>query len=466
MSEAWSEWEGQVVDGSFRLQRLLGSGERSAVFLTQYGGAEPQDAVIKLVRAEPGDVELELSRWQRAAQLSHPHLIRIFQAGVWRAVDAEFLYAVMEYGEENLADVFRERPLAEVEAREMLEPVLAAVGYIHGKGLVHGHLKPANIIAVGDRVKIASDGIAMAGEPGAGRRPPGPYDAPEFATEGPSPAADVWSLGMILTEALTQRLPNRESSGQEPVLPEAMPPVFRDLARLCLRVDPGKRETVSAIAARLQRPRSVSPLPDAPGIVAPLPARRRWRYAMPLAAASALVLVGIVARPGLLQRQAHSTAAEPETSQPARSAGSEKSGSGGTVPVAPRQSATAPQAETVPRAATAPTAATPPVPGSVVEKVLPVIPQKARDTITGMVKISVRADVDPSGNVVSAKLYSPAPSKYFTGLTLSAARRWKFQPPKVLGEDVKSEWLLRFELTKGGTNVRTVQVFPIIDKVR
>ena len=96
------------------------------------------------------------------------------------------------------------------------------------------------------------------------------------------------------------------------------------------------------------------------------------------------------------------------------------------------------------------------VPGEVVHQVLPEVPQKARDTIQGQVRVGVRVGVDPSGRVADATLDSPGPSRYFAGLALGAARSWKFEPARVNGRAVSSEWTLRFEFER-----TTIKVVPL-----
>src|SRR5215471_18608643 len=107
----WAQWEGQIVEGRFPLRQYLGGSQRSAVFLTEYDGPEPRNAAIKLVAADSPDTELQLFRWRLGAQLSHPHLIRIFEMGRAQLSDSELCYVVMEYGEEKLSDVLRDRAL-------------------------------------------------------------------------------------------------------------------------------------------------------------------------------------------------------------------------------------------------------------------------------------------------------------------------------------------------------------------
>ena len=81
MTRDWKQWEGQVVNGNFPLRQYLGGSDHSAVFLTERRGQEPQRAAIKLISADPATVEVQLARWEAAAKLSHPHLLRLFQTG-------------------------------------------------------------------------------------------------------------------------------------------------------------------------------------------------------------------------------------------------------------------------------------------------------------------------------------------------------------------------------------------------
>jgi TonB family protein len=80
--------------------------------------------------------------------------------------------------------------------------------------------------------------------------------------------------------------------------------------------------------------------------------------------------------------------------------------------------------------------------------VLPEIPQKARNTITGKVIVNVKVSVDLRGNVQAATIEPPHSSRYLSELTAAAARRWKFEPG-----DAPQEWLLRFQLFRDHTTV-------------
>src|SRR4029077_18251311 len=157
----------------------------------------------------------------------------------------------------------------------MLKPILDALGYVHRKGLVLGRLTPANVMAIGDDVKLASDGISRSGERRGGAGQSSDYDAPEIPGGESSPARsiptratslegadararegrvgdpDVWSLGMLLVTALTQRLPGGAISGEDPTVPGNVPAPFDEIARQCLRRDASARWSVEEIASRL-----------------------------------------------------------------------------------------------------------------------------------------------------------------------------------------------------------------------
>jgi TonB family protein len=96
----------------------------------------------------------------------------------------------------------------------------------------------------------------------------------------------------------------------------------------------------------------------------------------------------------------------------------------------------------------------------VAEQVLPPVSRKSRDTITGKVRVGVKVNVDADGKVVDASLVSPGPSRYFAKLALEASRHWKFAPPRVDGQTVASEWILRFQFGRQNTDVHPSQSSP------
>src|SRR5258708_2197993 len=254
MSESWKRWEGRTVDGRFPLQRYLGSSDHSAVFLTvtQPSGSDSEKAAIKLISADAVDAKQQFLRWKAASELTHPNLIRIFEAGRCGLDGPELLFVVMEFAEENLSQILPGRALTTEETRGMLPPILRALQFVHHKGVVHGHIPPSNILAVGDEVKLSSDALSMGDERSGGARATSAYDPPEVATGAISAASDVWQMGMTLIEVSTQHLPVWDRTRMSaPQVPAAVPEPFREIAGHCLQVDTGKRWTVGEILHRV-----------------------------------------------------------------------------------------------------------------------------------------------------------------------------------------------------------------------
>jgi len=461
MPEAWKQWEGEVVNGEFQLLRYLGGSEHSAVFLTRRADREPQDVAIKLIQANAENPELQLSWWELAAKLSHPHLLRLFQLGRCQLHGTDLLYAVTEYAEESLAQILPYRALTPAETRDMLQSVVDALAYVHAKGFVHGHIKPTNIMAVGEQIKISVDGLCGAGESSRVLRTPGIYAAPEIADGGGmSPASDVWSLGMTLVEALTQHPPAwQEPERAELVLP-TLPEPFFDIASHCLRRNPHRRWTVTEIAAKLQQPPSVLPEKE---LVPPKNGFTKWGYVGAVVAVLVLAMVGLRLfphRPG--PGPEPSSAVESSAGQPAPKQSAEPGQSEQTRQGTPARSNASHAAARpgVTKNAAANNSSGARAQGSVVQQILPDVSRSALRTIHGKLKMRVKVTVDSSGNVTVANFDSRGPSRYFADRALRAAKQWTFKPPQVDGQGVPSEWMLKFEFDRTGVNVHPAQTFP------
>jgi TonB family protein len=469
MTEAWTVWEGHVVNDEFQLQKYLGGSEHSAVFLTERRGPEPLRAAIKLVPANEANARKYLFRWDLAARLSHPHLIRLLQQGRCRLGEEDLLYLVMEYAEENLAEVLPQRPLTPAEVRDLLEPTLDALSYLHGRGFVHGHLKPANVLAAKDKLKLASDGLCRPGAatPAAGE--PNPYDPPEKAGGTTLPAADVWSLGMTLTEALTQSLPAwSEKETADPVVPETLPAPLLDIVRGCLRRDPERRLTIADIKARLRpsppSPQKPAPLPQPRPVVEPQEELSKRSLAVPVIVV--LAAIALFSGLGWLRRQPDAqprNAAEKkesgqsETSSPAagQRANSLAASSNAKPSPASRRRDAAPAAirPAAPSLAASVQPATLDNPG--LHKILPDVPQSAKETIQGTIRVGVKVHVDPYGNVAGAELDTPGPSRYFARLATEAAQNWKFAPA---GQSAERQFVVHFDFTNTETRAWATQL--------
>ena len=446
--EEWKKWEGRV-DGKFPLRHWLGGSEHSAVFLTERPGHADQKVAIKLIAADE-TADRQLSRWRAAAQLSHPHLMRIYEAGRCRLDGTPLLYFVMEYAEEDLSQILPHRPLAPAEVTDLLPAVLDSLSYLHSKGFVHGRIKPSNVHATEDQLKLSADQIVSFADLNSAPTRRDVYDAPETAAGVVSPAGDVWSIGVTLVAALTQNVAfEGETLRGDPDPPDTVPPPFRGIARECLHLDPKRRCSIAEIQARLQpAARSVPAEPEPP-----LPPKRPSRRG-PIAAAllAVVVLVGLIIyfsrgsgapAPATVTTEKPAVQAVPPSSTPTKSSAA--------VPQAVPQTAPAPTPKPTVPEPTTPSKKLAASGGEVVHQVLPDVSKSAQNTITGTVKVGVRVEVDPSGKVTTAKLTSPGPSKYFARMALAAVQRWEFSAPVVDGKPTASVWTIQFRFKRTST---------------
>lgn len=450
-------WEGRSVSGKYPLRQFLGGSDHSAVFLTERPG--PARAAIKLIAVDPAEAEQEIARIRATVKLSHPNLIKMYEAGRSQIEGDPFLYVVMEYAEEDLSQILPQRALASSEVSDLLPPLLKTLSYLHGRGFVHGRIKPSNVLAVRDELKLSVDQVRAIADSGTVRRRRDVYDAPETAAGIVSPASDVWSVGATLIAAMTQNvgLAEQKSPGS-PSLPENIGEPYRGIAKDCLQLDPKRRCSVQQIETRLQPAPGATPT-VAPKIPKPASANPHsgslGRWLIPIAILIVLLFGWLIFRGNSGPKAANETVAvHPEKHEPTLKPAPESKpapekpspGSSAAAPSTP-----APKVAAAPESkANIPTKATASG-GEVTHQVIPAIPKSASNTITGTIKVSVQVAVDSSGKVTGATLKSAGPSRYFAGKALEAARSWEFAPPQVNGQPAASTWLLQFRFRRTST---------------
>ena len=471
MTEASPKWQSEVINGIYPLRRYLSGSDHSAVFLTECKAQDLPTAAIKIVPAERALPEAQLSHWITAAGLSHPHLIRLLDAGRCQLGGRPFLFVVMEYAEQTLAQVLPHRALTADEAREMLLPALDALAFLHGKNLVQGGLKPTNFLVVNDQLKLASDTVRPAAEPRASLAKSSLYDPPEAKSGRLSPASDIWGLGITVVEALTQCLPAwPEERSETACLPTTLPPEFVDTVQGCLSHDPDSRPTATDLQAQFKGTRQapVVSVPEAvvheaPAPVAPAQESPKERWLVPtIVAVAVLILLGAVWAGSRLfkshpnTRQSTSTTLQTSSQQAAAAPAAAAQNPATPLPApaeisVPSASVKAAQSKPAPPHSVSRKSVQPAQPlaePSVVHAQIPNVPRSARHTIHGRIRVAVLVIVDHSGNVIDALLENPGPSWYFARQAREAARKWRFAPAD---ESDSRGWLLRFEFTRGGT---------------
>jgi TonB family protein len=441
MTRDWKSWEGEVAN-KFPLRQYLGGIDTSAVFRTDRAGADSPPAAIKVVLADPAHPDARLRWWDLTSRLSHPNLLTVYETGSCQLQDTEVCYIVMEYAEEDLSHILPERALTQDETKQALLPILDALTYIHAKGYVHGHLKPANILAIGDKVKLSSDGLCGVGESGKALGPATDYTAPEVANGGAvSPQADVWSLGVMIPEMLTQKLPEK-NSGLQSRLPEP----FAGIVNSCLRPEPTNRPSISEIATKLKAgPAAQQTAPQAAisGTVKDSKGRNRL-YAVLGFLIVAVLLAGLFLRGG--SKSGSASSAVPTSSEPGPTASTSMPSVNSTVP--------SKKTEATDNVSSANCC----VAGKVAQRTMPDVSGSAIRTINGKVRVRIRASVDTNGKVSNSKFDSQGPSKYFASRAMEAARQWTFVPPTMNGEKAASNWLITFEFTRRGVDDRAEEV--------
>ena len=185
--QLWNEYEGRIVADQFPLKKLLEPEGRSAFFSTTNGSGAP--AVIRLIEAHFDEPEI-LARWSEVAKVDQPNLIKLKKFGQTTLDETALLYAVMEPADASLADILKERPLTTQETRQIATSLVPALEALHANNLVHEHVEAANVLAVGEVVKLRSDCIR---------------EAPEGAEAAEAKARDVRGLAILLLQALTLR---------------------------------------------------------------------------------------------------------------------------------------------------------------------------------------------------------------------------------------------------------------------
>ncbi len=252
---------GTIVDGRYKVVGRLGSGGMAEVFLAedqQLGRKLALKLLHRRFAEDEGFVERFRREAQAAAGLQHPNVVGVYDRG---ACDGTY-YIAMEYvpGRTLKRLISEEAPLDPVRAIDLTVEILKAVRFAHRRGVIHRDLKPHNVIVDdADHAKVTDFGIARAGasdmtETGS-ILGTAQYLSPEQAQgHAVSPSSDLYSVGVILYELLTGRVPfNAEAAvtiaikhvSEAPVAPRtlnpAIPPELEQIVLWSLNKDPADR---------------------------------------------------------------------------------------------------------------------------------------------------------------------------------------------------------------------------------
>ncbi|MBN1955031.1 MAG: Stk1 family PASTA domain-containing Ser/Thr kinase [Anaerolineae bacterium] len=198
------------MNNRYQLLELVGSGGMAVV----YKGVDSllhRPVAIKILREAYASDPAFLARFQTearsAAQLDHPNVVTVYDVGQ----DGNRHYIVMEYvdGEDLKSLIRREGRLGVDRAVDIATQIAAGVGHAHKTGIIHCDIKPQNVMVTREGVvKVTDFGIARALSESGLTDPDVVWGSPLYfspeqaAGERPSPASDVYSIGVVLYEML------------------------------------------------------------------------------------------------------------------------------------------------------------------------------------------------------------------------------------------------------------------------
>ena len=208
-----------LLNGRYKLLERIGSGGMSLVYKAQDMSLGRVVAVKMLHESLTGDDSF-LRRFHQeahaAANLTHPNIVTVHDIGQ----DGSRHYIVMEYvNGVTLKEVIREqqhtgRNMPIDRVLNLVIQMCAGIGYAHRANLVHCDVKPHNILVTpDDRVKVADFGIARAISEASVQQESKVWGTPQYfspeqaAGESATPASDVYSIGVVMFEMLSGRLP-------------------------------------------------------------------------------------------------------------------------------------------------------------------------------------------------------------------------------------------------------------------
>lgn len=271
----WTALEGQRLDSHFQLHKLIGRGGFGAVFDADHvvDGTVLRRVAVKVIPRTRGN-DRQLQELIAATTLRHPSLVESFTAGyteiAFGSNSLPLLYIVMELAGGTLEGRLRHGPLSFQEWLNMATSVVSGLEYLHSADVsrIHRDVKPSNILWCGTSWKLGDFGLTRAQERPLDftRHEAGTlaYMPPEAGRGIVSPAWDIWSLGVVLAEALGER-PFRGDTEEhlreairynDPFLPSAANPGLRLLLSACLAKKLTKRPPASVVAEALTPPTS------------------------------------------------------------------------------------------------------------------------------------------------------------------------------------------------------------------
>lgn len=249
---------GEVLNDRYEVGALIAAGGMADVHLARDVRLE-RDVAVKVFRIGAGDSRRFEAETRMLSGLAHPNLVAVFDAGEHAGTP----YVVLQRIDgPTLATRLREGPLTDDQTRRLASDVAAALEYVHRRRIVHRDVKPSNIlIDEHGNALLADFGVALLLDAtrltlDAATIGTAAYLAPEQATGGEvTEAADIYSLGLVLLEALTGRAAFSGTMQEvltaritrEADIPSDVGPAWAPLLTAMTRRDPAARPSAEQV---------------------------------------------------------------------------------------------------------------------------------------------------------------------------------------------------------------------------
>jgi formylglycine-generating enzyme len=273
--------KGQVIDGRYELTGVLGSGAETTVWRAR-DVSSGRETAVKVFRpiALRNPAALKLFKRDLAVLKDEPHanIVRVFDFG---EIGVAFYVAMELVHGESLHRAAGATQWPEHAVLEALEQIVSALAWLHSHKVVHGDIRPSNIVSIDGKTKVMDFGPQRDSRQVTLEAPDSysPYASPERLLGRPmTPASDVYSVAAVMYELLTGDPPNATAGlveraiGEAPRLSEHAAGVSPELAAIverCLNPDPALRPATALEIAdqcrELRRPDSVLAKREIPG---------------------------------------------------------------------------------------------------------------------------------------------------------------------------------------------------------